>query len=109
MHAVLWHFVDAASGRFDLLAEEMIQRQTTFPNGIGFLDRFGYIDLGERRSLQQSSPGRQLCGKGGSERAAGPVKMIFVGLLTREQDQFGTIEKHVGGALHMATLDDHRT
>ncbi len=60
MHAVLRDFVNAARGRLDLLAEKMIQRQTAFSNGIGFLDRFGYIDLGERSRLRQSSPGRQL-------------------------------------------------
>jgi hypothetical protein len=40
---MLGDFVDAAGGRLDLLAEEMIQRQTAFPNGIGFLDRFASV------------------------------------------------------------------
>ena len=57
MHAVLRDFVDAASGRLDLLAEEMIQRQTAFPNGIGFLYCFGHIDFGKRDSFEESPAG----------------------------------------------------
>src|ERR1700730_17917829 len=106
MHSVLRHFVDAAGGWLDLLPEEMIQRQTAFSDGVGFLDSLGHIDFGERGGFQQSAPGCQLSGKRGGKRAACSVKLIFVGLFTCERYEFCVIDKHVGGALHMSALDD---
>jgi len=47
VHAVLGNFVDAAGGRLDALAEEMIERQAAFSDSVGFFDSFGYVNFGE--------------------------------------------------------------
>ena len=39
MHAMLWHFVNAASGRLNALPVEMVERYAALPDGIRLLNR----------------------------------------------------------------------
>ena len=53
MHAVLWHFVDAAGGRLDLLPIKMIERRAPFAGRVTFLNRFGNVSLRKHRRFAQ--------------------------------------------------------
>src|SRR5260370_9175195 len=46
VHAVLGHFVDAAGGRLDALAIEMIEWDAAFADGVALFDGFGDVGFG---------------------------------------------------------------
>ena len=53
VHAVLGDFVKAAGGRLDLMAIKMVERDSTFADGVTLLDGFGYVGLGESGGLEK--------------------------------------------------------
>src|SRR5438445_4191562 len=53
VHAVLGDFVEAAGGRLDLVAIKMVERDSTFADGVTLLDGFGYVGLGESGGLEK--------------------------------------------------------
>src|SRR5882762_7784424 len=59
VHAVLGDFVDAAGGRFDALAVEMIERNAAFSDGVALFDGFGNVGFGERGGFQEGATGSE--------------------------------------------------
>src|SRR5258705_11958549 len=52
VHAMLGDFVDAAGGRLDALAVEMVERHPALPDGVAFVAGFCNVRFGERGGLQ---------------------------------------------------------
>src|SRR5258706_8954038 len=71
VHAMLGDFVDAASGRLDALAVEMIERHAAFPDGVAFFDGFCNVGFGECGGFQERATGSEQRGKCCRKRAAG--------------------------------------
>src|SRR2546428_8407375 len=59
VHAVLGNLVDAAGGRLDALAVEMIRRDPAPGHGVAFFDGLGGVSLGRRRSFKNAGRGGQ--------------------------------------------------
>ena len=78
VHAVLWHFVQAARGRLNALAVEVIERQSALANRVGLLNGFCHVCLGERGGFNQRTPRGQLRGERRGKRATGSVQVFFV-------------------------------
>ena len=60
MHSVLWNFVDAASGRFLMEAEKLVQRSGTLSDLIRLFDRFRHVSFCENHRLAELLPERKL-------------------------------------------------
>ena len=52
VHAVLRDLVQAASGRLDFVAIEMVEGDSALANGVGFLDRLRDVSLGQGGGLK---------------------------------------------------------
>jgi hypothetical protein len=52
VHAVLRDFMEATGGRLDLVAIKMVERDSTFADGVALLDGFGYVGLSEGGGLE---------------------------------------------------------
>ena len=52
MHAMLRDFVYTAGGRLDFVAVEMVEGDTPFANGVGFLDGLRNVGFGQSGGLE---------------------------------------------------------
>src|SRR6266849_7916002 len=107
VHTVLGDFVDAAGGRLDALAVEMIERDAAFADGIALFDGFGDVGFSERRSFDERTRGSKLRRNRRCKRAAGSVCALRLDPISDELDHFAAVKENVDGALHVATFDDH--
>ena len=106
VHAVLGDFVDAASGRLDALAVEMVEGDAAFADGIPLFNGHCDVGFGKSSGFQQRARGGQLSGDGGSEGATGTVSIFGFYFVAAELDYFGAVEEDVDGAFHMAAFYD---
>src|SRR5256886_12557765 len=106
VHAVLGNFVDAAGGRLDALAVEMIELDAALADGIALFDGFRDVGLGQRGRLEQRAPSGKLRGKCGGKRTPRAVRSLFFHAVASELKDFRAVKKNVIGALHMAALDN---
>src|SRR5436309_6880310 len=106
VHAVLGDFVDAAGGRLDALAVEMIERDAALANGVAFFDGFGDVSFGERRSFKKSARGGQLRSDGGRKGAASSVRVVRFHPVAAKLNHLGAVEENVDGAFHVSAFDD---
>src|SRR6266851_2964090 len=107
MHAVLGDFVNAAGGRLNTLAIEMIERNAAFADGVALFDGFGDISFGERSGLEQGAASGKLRGKCRGKGAACTVQGLFFHAVAGELKDFRAVKEHVVGALHVAAFDDY--
>src|SRR2546428_4569945 len=106
VHAVLGDLVDAAGGRLDALAVEMIERDVALTNGVAFFDGFGDVSFGERRSFKKSAGGGQLRSDGGRKGAASSVRVVRFHPVAAKLNHLGAVEENVDGAFHVSAFDD---
>ncbi len=78
VHAVLGDFVDAAGGRFDALAVEMVKWDAAFANGVAFFYGFGDVGFGEGGGFKHRASGGQLRSECGRKGAACTVQGFFL-------------------------------
>src|SRR5438552_7026555 len=107
MHAVLGNFVDAAGGRLDALAVEMIERDAALADGIALFDGLGDVGFRQSGSFKQRAPRGKLRGKRGGKRTPRAVRSLFFHAVASELKDFRAVKKNVIGALHVAALHDY--
>ena len=78
VHAVLRDFVDAAGGRLNALAIEMIEGDAAFADGVALFDGLGDIGFGQRGGFEEGASRGKLSGKCGGKRTARAVQSLFL-------------------------------
>src|SRR5260370_2217221 len=102
MHAVVGDFVDAAGGRFDLVAIEMVERDSAFADGVGFLDRFRNVSLSQRGGFKQGAAGRKMSRNDAREGATSAVQAFYSALVSRERHHVISCRQNVYSILRVA-------
>src|SRR6266704_4869607 len=102
VQAVLRDFVNAAGGRLDAPAVEMIERNAALADGVTLFDGFGDVGLGESGGFEERTPGGELRGKCRGKRTTCSVQGLFLHAVAGELYNFCTVKEHVVGSLLVA-------
>src|SRR5580693_5725231 len=107
VHAVLGHFVDASSRRFQMEPEQLVERSGAFPDLVSLLYRLCYVGFSKDNGLPQLLPGGQLGSDRRGKGAPGTVRVRAPDVIAAKRLDVAALAQHIGRFFQVAAGNDY--